>query len=70
MENTPTWCAGDLPSILEKIKNDPKSRSVNNPFQQLDFDPNCIKDAFYQAELRPGLKARLFQTSQATLIVN
>ena len=30
MENTPTGCADDLPTILRILKNDPKSRSANN----------------------------------------
>ena len=29
MEDTPTECADDLPTILGIFKNDPKSRSVN-----------------------------------------
>ena len=54
MENSPTVCADDLPTILGIVKNDPKSRSVNNSLQQLDFDPNSIKDLFDQPKLRPG----------------
>ena len=44
MENTPTGCADDLPSILGIFPNDPKSRSVNNSLQQLNFNPNSIKN--------------------------
>ena len=54
MENTPTVCADNLPTILGIFKNEPKSRSVNNSLQQLDFDPNSIKDVFCQPKLRPG----------------
>ena len=46
MENTPTGRADDLPTILGIFKNDPKSRSVNNSLQQLDFDPNSVQDFF------------------------
>ena len=40
MENTPTGCADDLPTILRNSKNEPKSRSVNIVIQWLNFDPN------------------------------
>ena len=53
MENTPTGCGSDLPTILRILKNDRKSRSVNNSLQPLDLDPNIIKDCFYQPKLRP-----------------
>jgi hypothetical protein len=53
MENTPTGCGSDLHTILRILKNDRKSRSVNNLFQPLDLDPNRIKDFFYQPKLRP-----------------
>ena len=53
MENTPTGCADDLPSILAIFKNDPKSRSVNNSLQRPDLDPGSINDFFYQPKLRP-----------------
>ena len=46
MENTPTGRADDLPTIMGIIINDPKSRSVNNSLQQLEFDSNSIKDCF------------------------
>ena len=52
MENTPTGCGSDLPTILIILKNDRKSRSVNNFLQPLDLDPNRIKDFFYQPKLR------------------
>ena len=42
MENTPTDCADDLPEISEiDFKKNEKCR---HSFQQLDFDPNRIKD--------------------------
>ena len=44
MENTPMLCADDLLTILSIFKNDLKSRSVHNSFQQLDFDPDSIKE--------------------------
>jgi hypothetical protein len=44
--NTPTDCGSDLPTILKILKNERKSRSVNNFLQPLDLDPNRIKD-FY-----------------------
>ena len=53
MENTPAGCGSDLPTILRILKNDRKSRSVNNFLQPLDLDPNRIKDLFYQPKLRP-----------------
>ena len=53
MENTPTGCGSDLPTILRFLKNDWKSRSVNNFLQPLDLDPNRIKDVVYQPKLRP-----------------
>ena len=40
IENTPTVCGSDVPSILRCFKDCSKSRSVNNSLQQLDFDPN------------------------------
>jgi hypothetical protein len=43
MENTPTVCADDLPSVLGIFKNDPKSKSVNNVLQRLDLDPDKYK---------------------------
>ena len=42
MENTPTGCGSDLPTILRISKNDRKSRSANNFLQPLDLDPNRI----------------------------
>jgi hypothetical protein len=33
MENTPTGCGSDLPTNLRIIKNDRKSRSVNNSLE-------------------------------------
>ena len=53
MENTPMVRADDLPSILAIFKNNPNSRSVNKSLQQLDFDPNSIKDCVCQPKLRP-----------------
>jgi hypothetical protein len=44
MENTPTGCGSDLPTILRILKNDSKSRSVNIFLQPLDLDPDRIKD--------------------------
>ena len=38
MENTPTGCGSDLPTILRILKNDPKSRSVNNFSQRSNFE--------------------------------
>jgi hypothetical protein len=55
MENTAIGCGSDLPTILRILKNDRKSRSVNNFLQPLDLDPNRIKDLFYQPKLRPAL---------------
>ena len=57
---TPTGCADDLPTILGILKNDPKSRSVNNSLQQLIFYPNSIKDVFDQPKLRPVDQAELY----------
>ena len=54
MENTPTVCTDDLPTIPEILYNDPKSRSVRNFLQQLDFDPNSIQKNIYQPKLRPA----------------
>jgi hypothetical protein len=54
IENTPTGCGSDLPTILRILKNDRKSRSVNNFLQPLDLDPNRIKYLFYQPKLRPA----------------
>ena len=54
MEDTPAGRADDLPTILGIFKNDPKSRSVNI-FQQLNFDPNSIKN-IYQPKLRPDYR--------------
>jgi len=53
MENTPTGCGSHLPTILRILKNDRKSRSVNNTFQPLDLHPNRIKYVFFQPKLRP-----------------
>ena len=39
VENIPTVCTDDLPTILGSFKNDPKSRSVNNGFQATGFGP-------------------------------
>ena len=54
MENTSPVCGGDLPPILGFVENDPKSRSVNNSLQQLDFDQNSMTDFFYRSQLRPA----------------
>ena len=56
MENTPTGCGSDLPTILRILKNDRKSRSVNNFLECSDLDPNSRKDLFYQPELRLGMQ--------------
>ena len=53
LENTPTVCGDDLPSIVKNFKNDPKSRSVNNSLQQLDFFPRLLP--------KPGCKGRGFR---------
>jgi hypothetical protein len=53
MENTPTGCGSDLPTILRILKNDRTSRSVNNFLQPLDLDPNRIPFFVYQPKLRP-----------------
>ena len=50
MENTLTVRADDLPSILGILKQDPKSRSVNDFLQQLDFDPNSITVIFVASQ--------------------
>ena len=44
MENTPTVCGSDLPTVLRILKNDLTSRSV------------CVCMCFfvYQPKLRPG----------------
>jgi hypothetical protein len=47
-----TGCGSDLPTILRILKNDRRSRSVNNSLQPLDLDPNRIKDFAYQPKLR------------------
>ena len=39
MENTPPGSVDDLLTFFQKI---PRSRSVNNSLQQLDFDPNSM----------------------------
>jgi hypothetical protein len=52
MENTPAGCGSDLPTNLRILKNDRKSRSVNNFLQPLDLDPNNVKYYFYQPKLR------------------
>ena len=52
MENTPTGCGSDLPTILRILKNDRKSRSVNNFLECSDLDPNSVKDFVYQPKLR------------------
>ena len=54
MENTPTVCADDLPTILGIFKNEPISRSARIFIQKLDFDPNNIQIVFCQPRLRPG----------------
>ena len=41
MENTRTGRGSDLQIILGILKNEPKSRSVNNCFQQVVLDPKC-----------------------------
>jgi hypothetical protein len=53
MENTPTGCGSDLPTILKILKKCRKSRSVKRNIQPLDLDPNRIKDFVYQPKLRP-----------------
>ena len=50
MENTPAGRADDLPTIWKIFKNDPKSRSVNNSLQRLNFDPSNF---FFLPKLRP-----------------
>ena len=52
MENTPTGCGCHLPTNLRILKNDRKSRSVNNSLECSDLDPNSVKDLFYQPKLR------------------
>jgi hypothetical protein len=54
MENTPTGCGSDLPTILRILKNDRKSRSVHNFLQPLDSDPNRIKDFCLPAKAPPS----------------
>ena len=53
MENTPTGCGSDLPTSLRILKNDRKSRSVNNSLQRLDLEPNGRTNFCYQPKLRP-----------------
>ena len=54
MENTPLVCADELPSILGMVNKYPKSRSVNNFLQRLDFDPNSMKDVSLPAKAPPS----------------
>jgi hypothetical protein len=54
MENTPTGCGRDLPTILRILKNDKKSRSVNNFLQPLDLDPNRIQVFVLPAKAPPS----------------
>ena len=63
MENTPTVCANDLPTFLRNFKNDPKSRSVNNVLQRLDFEPGSIHFFVYQPKLRPYMHVMFVRTS-------
>ena len=53
MENTPTGCADDLPTILEIFKKIPKIEKRQHFFQRLDFAPNSINKFIYQPKLRP-----------------
>ena len=46
MENTPTGCGSDLPTILRILKNDRKSKSVHIFVRPLDLNPNRIKKLF------------------------
>ena len=43
--------------ILDLFRNNPKLRSVNNFLQQLDFDPNSIKDVLLPAKAPPSKSA-------------
>ena len=58
MESTPMGCADDLLRFFGIFTNDPESRSVNIFVERLDFDPNSIKDSFYQPKLQLGSHMR------------
>ena len=53
MENPPTVCADDLPTILGIFKNDPKSRSVNIFSSGWILTQNSINLFIYQPKRRP-----------------
>ena len=63
MENTPTGCADDLPTILGFFKKIPKIEKCQHSFQQMNFDPNRIKDFICQPKLRP-VEVAVFVTAQ------
>ena len=69
MENTPTVCGSDLPTILGILKNDGKSRSVNNSLQPLNLEPNRIQYFFYQSKLRPVKQTKNKQQCTASVHV-
>ena len=57
MKKSPTICADDLHTILEKFKNDPKSRSANHFLQRLELGPK--QHIFvYQPHFHPGTLLR------------
>ena len=54
MENTPTVCADDLPTILNFLKVT-QNRDVSTFFSVAGFvAPNSIKDFIYQPKRRPA----------------
>ena len=58
-EDLGTWriLLRDMPMICLQFWESSKitqTREVSTFFQQLDFDPNRIKDLFYQSKLRPA----------------
>ena len=53
MGNTPTGCADDLFTILEILKTDPQSRSVNILSSNWILTQTVKKKHFDQPKLRP-----------------
>ena len=55
METTPTGRGSDLPTILDILRTDQKSRSVNICFQQSDLDPTSRTKRVLPAKAPPSL---------------
>jgi hypothetical protein len=62
-QNTSTGCGSDLPAIMHILKNDRKSRSVNNFLQPLDLDPNRIHFFLLPAKAPPSLGPTSYATA-------